>query len=52
MGFTYLDKFTYLNTFVIEEAQRCLDNGGPTVLYIGIMKVRDFLLQNITPKPA
>ena len=34
MGFTYPDKFTYLNTFVIQVAQRCLDNGGPTVLSI------------------
>ena len=32
MGFTYPDKFTYLNTFVIQVAQRCSDNGGPTVL--------------------
>ena len=49
MGFTYPDKFTYLNTFMMEMAQRCSDNGGPTisystvVLYIGIMEVRDFL---------
>jgi len=27
----YLNKFTYLNTFVIQLAQRCSDNGGPTV---------------------
>ena len=32
MGFIYLNKFTYLNTFVIQLAQRCSDNGGPTVL--------------------
>ena len=32
MGFTYPDKFTYLNTFVIQVAQSCLDNGGPAVL--------------------
>jgi len=31
MGFTYPDKFTYLNTFVIQVAQMSLDNGGPTV---------------------
>ena len=31
MGFTYLDKFTYLNTSKIELAQRCSDNGGHTV---------------------
>ena len=31
MGFTYPDKFTYLNTFVMELAQRHWDNGGPTV---------------------
>ena len=29
---TYLNKFTYLNTFKIEVAHRRLDNGGPTVL--------------------
>jgi len=34
MGLTYLDKFTYLNTFVIQVAQRCSDNGGPAVLLI------------------
>ena len=28
MGLTYPDKFTYLNTFVIQVAQKCLDNGG------------------------
>jgi len=33
MGFTYPDKFTYLNTFMMKMAQRCLDNGGPTVPY-------------------
>ena len=33
MGFTYPDKFTYLNTFMMELAQMCLDNGGPTVHY-------------------
>ena len=32
MGFTYPDKFTYLNTFVMQVAQRCSDNRGPTVL--------------------
>ena len=31
MDFTYPDKFTYLNTFVMQVAQRCLDYGGPTV---------------------
>ena len=31
MGFTYLDKFTNLNTFVMQVAQRCSDNRGPTV---------------------
>ena len=31
MGFTYLNKFSYLNTFVMEVAQRCSDNGGRTV---------------------
>ena len=32
--FTYPDKFTYLNTSMMEVAQRCLDNGGPTVIAI------------------
>ena len=31
MGFTYPDKFIYLNTFMMEVAQRCSDNGGTTV---------------------
>ena len=31
MGFIYLNKFTYLSTFVIQLAQRCSDNGGPAV---------------------
>ena len=34
MGFTYPDKFTYLNTFLILLAQKCSDNGGPTVIYL------------------
>ena len=34
MGFIYPNKFTYLNTFVIQLAQRCSDNGGPTVIVI------------------
>ena len=32
MGFTYPGKFTYLNTFVMQVAQRCSDNQGSTVL--------------------
>jgi len=32
MGFTYPDKFTHLDNFVIQLAQNCLDNGGPTVV--------------------
>ena len=32
MGFTYPAKFTYLNTFVMQVAQRCSDNRGPTEL--------------------
>ena len=36
MGFTDLDKFTYLNTFMMKMAQKCLDNGGPAIyIYIG-----------------
>ena len=31
MGFIYPNKFTYLNTFVIQLTHRCSDNGGPTV---------------------
>ena len=31
VGFTYPEKFTCLNTFVIEVAQTCSDNGGPMV---------------------
>ena len=40
MGLTYPNKFTYVNTFVIELSHRCLDNGGPTVqaeLFIPLM---------------
>ena len=29
----WADKFTYLNTFVIQVPQSCSDNGGPTVHY-------------------
>ena len=32
MGFTYPDKFSYLNTFMMQVAQRCSDNRGHTVL--------------------
>jgi len=31
IGFIQLNKLTYLNTFMIQLAQRCSDNGGPTV---------------------
>ena len=31
MGFSYPNKFTFLNTFVIQLTQRCSDNGGPIV---------------------
>jgi len=34
MGFIYPNKFTYLNTFVIQLAQRSSDNGGPTVTHL------------------
>jgi len=34
MGFIHPKEFTYLNTFMIQLAQRYLDNGGPTVLAI------------------
>ena len=36
MGLSYLVKFTYLNTFVMELAQRCSDNGGRTVVRSGL----------------
>jgi len=32
MSLIYPKKFTYLNTFVIQLAQRCSDSGGPTVI--------------------
>ena len=32
MDFVYLNKFAYLNTFMIELVHRCSDNGGPTVV--------------------
>ena len=34
MGAGLLDKFTHLNTFMMELAQRCLGNGGPTVILL------------------
>jgi len=34
MGFTYPDKFTHLNTFGIQVAQRCSDNGGPVFVIL------------------
>ena len=43
MGFTYPDKFTYLNTFVIQVAQRCSDNGGPIVHQGMYLTKLDFL---------
>jgi len=30
VGFIHLGKFTYLNMFMIQLAQKYLDNGGPT----------------------
>ena len=36
MRFTYPDKFTYLNIFVMKLAQKCSDNGGPTVLALPV----------------
>ena len=38
-GISYCTKITYLSYSIV-------------VLYIGIMKVRDFLPQNIAPKPS
>jgi len=31
MGFIYLNKFIYLNTFVIQLVHRCSDNRGSTI---------------------
>ena len=39
MGFTYPGKFTYLNTFMMQVAQRCSDNRGPTVIRYSDFKV-------------
>jgi len=49
MGFTYPDKFTNLNTFVIQVAQRCSDNGGPTVFNLHIERVTPPLDRQYTP---
>jgi len=32
MGSIYPNKFTYLGTFVIQMAQKCMDNRAPTAL--------------------
>ena len=39
MGFIYLNKFTYLNTFMIKLAHKCSDNGGPTVTANALLKM-------------
>ena len=41
MGFTYPNKFTHLNIFVMELAQRCSDNGGSTVLIYVLTRKTD-----------
>jgi len=52
MGFIYLNKFTYLNTSVIQVAQRCSDNGGPTVIVImsSIIEILEILLSHSPTK--
>ena len=49
MGFTYPDKFTCLNTFVMEVAQTCSDNGGLTVY--GLSDTNFILEIKSTQKP-
>ena len=39
MGFIYLNKFTYLNTFMIKPAHKCLGNGGATVTANVLLKI-------------
>jgi len=51
MGFTNPDKFTYLNTFVMELAQRCSDNGGPTVSIKLILQYSKTCPKIYTAKP-
>jgi len=45
MGFVHLNKFTYLNTFVIQLVHKCSDNGGPTVQ--GMAKYRRQFRQSL-----
>ena len=52
MGFTYPDRFTYLNTFVIQVPQRCLDNEGPIVHYNKSMVAAIGHLYKQEPKSA
>jgi len=42
MGFIHPNKFTYLNTFMIQLAQKYSDNGGPTVPYTVCMMRKYF----------
>ena len=46
MSLTYPDKFTYM----MELAQRCSDNGGPTVLIITTTYYKMFSLINLEKK--
>ena len=46
MGFAYPDKFTYLNTLVMEVARRCSDIQGPTVVPYSEILMQLFLLAN------
>ena len=48
MGFTYLEKFSYLNTFMLGLAQRCSDNGGLTVSNLTDSQI----LENVNPALA
>jgi len=47
MGFIYPNKFTYLNFLVIQLAQRCSDNGGPTAhVSVVVLVIGSFTAQN------
>ena len=53
MGFIYLNKFTYLNTFCGSADAKCLDNGCPTVLkQLGTANRRSMGLTSSVRVPA
>jgi len=52
MDFIYPNKITYLNTFAIQLADKCLDNGGYTVLDIKVSPIPNYDTKaNIYPLP-